>query len=100
MALGWAVLDFHDCCFSDFGFSFSPAASFNLHHCPSCPAKPNKCCIGSAMGEGLIELEVIGISGECMLTLNVADSMLGRDLWKTIFGQSSMQAGPSVGCVP
>ena len=29
-----------------------------------------------AMGEGLIELEVLSISGECMLTLNVAESML------------------------
>ena len=31
-----------------------------------------------------MELEVIGISGECMLTLNVADTILGRELWKMI----------------
>ena len=34
--------------------------------------------------EGLTELEVLSISGECMVTLNVSDTMCGRDLWKTI----------------
>ena len=34
----------------------------------------------SAVGEGLVELKVLSFSGECMLTLNVADSMLGREL--------------------
>ena len=55
------------------------------------PPRPNKrrridCDDGasSAVGEGLIELEVLSISGEYMLTLNVADSMLGRELWKMI----------------
>ena len=53
------------------------------------------------MGEGVIELEVIGISGECMLTLNLTDSMLGRELWRIILDKvSSIQAGPSASCVP
>ena len=39
------------------------------------------------VGEGLIEIEVLSISGECMLTLNVADSMLGRELWKNILDE-------------
>ena len=47
----------------------------------------------SAMGEGLIELEVIGMSGECILTLNVADSVLGRDLWKMILGKVPSKPG-------
>ena len=55
--------------------------------------------VSNAVGEGLIELEVLSISGECMVTLNVADSMLGHDLWEDDFGQSSIQTGPSVGCV-
>ena len=38
----------------------------------------------SGGGEGLIGIEVLGISGECMLTLNVPDSMLGRELWANI----------------
>ena len=48
---------------------------------------------GSAVGEGLIELEVLGISGECMLTLNVADSMLGRELWKMILDKIPRKPG-------
>ena len=47
----------------------------------------------SAVGEGLTELEVISISGECMLTLNVADSMLGRELWKMILDKISSKPG-------
>ena len=61
----------------------------------SCPVKPNECCIGndSAIGEGIIELEVIGISGECMLTLNVADTVLGRELWKMILDRVPSKPG-------
>ena len=45
------------------------------------------------MGEGLIELEVLSMSGECMLTLNVSDSMLGRDLWTTILDKLPFKPG-------
>ena len=47
----------------------------------------------SAMAEGLIELEVIGMSGECMLTLNVAHSMLGRELWRIILDKVPSKLG-------
>ena len=47
----------------------------------------------SAVGEGLVELEVLSISGECMLTLNVADSMLGRDLWQMILDRIPSKPG-------
>ena len=47
----------------------------------------------SAVGEGLVELEVLSISGECILTLNLADSMLGRDLWKMILDQIPSKPG-------
>ena len=46
-----------------------------------------------SMGEGLIELEVLSISGECMLTLNVSDSMLGRDLWNVILDKVPSKPG-------
>ena len=45
------------------------------------------------VGEGLIELEVLSISGECMLSLNVADSMLGRELWKNILDKLPFRPG-------
>jgi len=45
------------------------------------------------VGEGLIEIEVLGISGECILTLNVADSMLGRELWKSILDELPVKPG-------
>ena len=54
----------------------------------------------SAMGEWLLELEVIGMSGECMLTLNVAHSMLGRELWRIILDKVPSKPGPSVSCFP
>ena len=44
-------------------------------------------------GEVPIELEVQSISGECMLTLNVADSMRGRDLWNLILGKVPSKPG-------
>ena len=47
----------------------------------------------SGVGEGLTELEVLSMSGECMLTLNVSDSMLGRDLWKTILDKVPCKPG-------
>ena len=40
----------------------------------------------TGVGERLIEIEVLSISGECMLTLNVAGSMLGRELLEVDFG--------------
>ena len=46
-----------------------------------------------SMGEGLIDLEVLSMSGECILTLNVSDSMLGRDLWKTILDKVPCKPG-------
>eukprot|EP00434_Breviolum_minutum_P016186 symbB.v1.2.014262.t1/scaffold1023.1/size143418/6 len=36
---------------------------------------------------------VLSITGECMLTLNVADSMLGRELWKSICDKLSFKPG-------
>ena len=45
------------------------------------------------VGEELIELEVLNISGECTLTLNVADSMLGRELWKIILDNFPSKTG-------
>ena len=45
------------------------------------------------VGERLIEIEVLSISGECMLTLNVADSMLGRELWKNILDKLPFKPG-------
>ena len=67
----------------------------NLHH-EVLPCEANKSCgIGndSAMGEGLIELEVIGMTGECMLTFNVANSMLGRELRKMILDKVPSKPG-------
>eukprot|EP00434_Breviolum_minutum_P041788 symbB.v1.2.037174.t1/scaffold5412.1/size27432/3 len=49
---------------------------------------------GDATGrEGLTELEVLSISGECMVTLNVPDSMSGRDLWNLISGEVPTKPG-------
>ena len=47
----------------------------------------------NAAGEGLLELEVLSISGECMLTLHVADSMLGRELWSMILDKIPSKPG-------
>ena len=47
----------------------------------------------NAVGEGLIELDVLSMSAECMLTLNVADSMLGRELWKMILDKVPSKPG-------
>ena len=47
----------------------------------------------NAVGEGLIDLEVLSMSGECILTLNVSDSMLGRDLWKLILDKVPSKPG-------
>ena len=49
--------------------------------------------VTGSVGEGLIELEVLSMSGECMLTLNVSDSMLGRDLWKRILDKVPCKPG-------
>ena len=45
------------------------------------------------MGEGLTGLEVLSIGGECMLALNVADSLLGREVWKMILDQIPSKPG-------
>ena len=45
------------------------------------------------VGEGHIELEVLSISGECMVTLNVAGSMLGGELWKMILDKVPSKRG-------
>ena len=45
------------------------------------------------VGERFIEIEVLSISGDCMLTLNVADSMLGRELWKNILDKLPFKPG-------
>ena len=47
----------------------------------------------SAVGEEFIELEVLNISGECMLILNVAYSMLGRELWNLILDEVPTKPG-------
>ena len=47
----------------------------------------------NAVGEGIIELDVLSISGECMLTLNVSDSMLGCELWKMILDKVPCKPG-------
>ena len=47
----------------------------------------------SAVGEGLIELKVLSFSGECMLTLNVSDPTLGRELWKMILDKVPSKPG-------
>ena len=47
----------------------------------------------TTVGEGHIELEVLSISGECIVTLNVADSMLGRELWKLILDKVPSKPG-------
>ena len=44
-------------------------------------------------GEGLLELEVLSISGDCMATLNVPDCMLGRDLWNLILDKLPSKPG-------
>ena len=46
----------------------------------------------AALGEPL-ELEVLNLCGECMLTLKVADSLLGRDLWKMIVENAEVRPG-------
>ena len=45
------------------------------------------------VGEGLTKLEVLSMSGECMLTLNVSDCKLGRDLWKAILDKVPCEPG-------
>ena len=72
----------------------------NLHH-EALPVNQNKRRriidgndgASNAVGEGIIELDVLSISGECMLTLNVSDSMLGRELWKMILDKVPSKPG-------
>ena len=47
----------------------------------------------SVVREGLVELEVLNLCGECMLRLKVADSMLGRDLMKMILDNVPVKPG-------
>ena len=56
--------------------------------------------VTGSMGEGLVELEVLSMSGECMLTLKVSDSMLGRDLWKTILDKVPCKPGLQLAVSP
>ena len=44
-------------------------------------------------GEGFTELEVLSISGECIVTLNVSDSMCGRELWNLILEEVPTKPG-------
>ena len=44
-------------------------------------------------GEGFTELEVLSISGECIVTLNVSDSMCGRELWNSILDEVPTKPG-------
>ena len=44
-------------------------------------------------GEDLTELEVLSISGESMVTLNVSESMCGRDLWNLILDKVPTKPG-------
>ena len=44
-------------------------------------------------GEGFTELEVLSISGECLVTLNVSDSMCGRELWNLILDEVPTKPG-------
>ena len=49
---------------------------------------------GKTRGVGeRLEIEVLSISGECTLTLNVAGSMLGRELWKLILDKLPFKQG-------
>ena len=50
--------------------------------------------------EGLVELEVLNLSGECMLTLDVADAMLGREFLKMMLDKLPVKPGPSAGVIP
>ena len=47
----------------------------------------------TTVGEGHIELEVLSINGESMVTLNVSDSMCGRDLWNLILDEVPSKPG-------
>eukprot|EP00434_Breviolum_minutum_P031859 symbB.v1.2.028176.t1/scaffold2915.1/size67295/1 len=47
----------------------------------------------SAVREGLVEVEVLSIAGECMLTVNVAASALGRELWRMILDKTPSRPG-------
>ena len=44
-------------------------------------------------GGGLTELEVLSMSGESMVTLNVSESMSGRDLWNLILDEVPTKPG-------
>ena len=47
----------------------------------------------SAVGEVLTEIEVLSISGECLVTLNLSDSMCGRELWNLILDEVPTKPG-------
>ena len=66
------------------------------HHAMAGQSKRRRICGIDATGgpgEGLTELEVLSISGECMVTLNVSDSMCGRDLWNLILDEVPSKPG-------
>ena len=64
-----------------------------LYHVMSVPKRRRINGKTSGVGEGLIEIEVLSMSGECMLTLNVSNSMLGRELWQMILGKVPSKLG-------
>ena len=63
------------------------------HH--AMPGQSKRRRIGGidAGGGGLTELEVLSMSGECVVTLNVSDSMCGRDLWNLILDKLPTKPG-------
>ena len=65
-------------------------SSVSLHKC--CRIDGNDSA-SSAVRERLIEVEVLSIAGECMLTVNLADSMLGRELWRMILDKTPSRPG-------
>ena len=71
----------------------------NLHDEGSFVRQHKRCRIdvndsaSSAVREGLVEVEVLSIAGECMLTVNVAASALGRELWRMILDKTPSRPG-------
>ena len=49
--------------------------------------------INATTGEDVTELEVLSITGKSMVTLNVSDSMCGRDLWNLILDEVPTKPG-------
>ena len=69
----------------------NPGDGMNSHHVVV-PKKRRRIGQGVTAG-GLMHLEVLNLCGECMLTLDVAGSMLGRDMWKMILDKVPSKPG-------